>query len=135
MIKIYGFIIWLGVAFLSPSMGWTSRLSVKEALPLIDEKKAIVLDVREESEVRETGLADVAILMPFSLISKQSEKWKSFLAQTPKDQVILLYCLSGGRSGKVMRMLKEKGYRQVYNMGGFADWKSGAGLGRTRNIH
>ena len=39
---------------------------------------------------------------------------------------ILIYCRSGKRSGKALSMMKELGFREVYNMlGGIVQWESG----------
>lgn len=39
----------------------------------------------------------------------------------PKDQRVYLYCRSGGRSGKATGILREMGYQEAYNVGGFDD--------------
>jgi len=36
-----------------------------------------------------------------------------------KEQPLLLHCLSGGRSGTGTAMLKEMGYRNVFNLGSY----------------
>jgi rhodanese-related sulfurtransferase len=38
-----------------------------------------------------------------------------------KDKVVLLHCASGGRSALAGKVLKDMGYTQVYNIGGFKD--------------
>jgi rhodanese-related sulfurtransferase len=42
-----------------------------------------------------------------------------------KNQVLLLYCLSGGRSGIAKQRFKGLGYQNVFNLGSF---------GRARQI-
>ena len=39
-----------------------------------------------------------------------------------KDKNVILYCGSGGRAALAGKMLKDLGYEQVYNLGGFKDW-------------
>jgi phage shock protein E len=39
----------------------------------------------------------------------------------PKDQDIVVYCASGGRSAMAARLLAEAGYRNVTNAGGLDD--------------
>lgn len=38
-----------------------------------------------------------------------------------KNQTYYLYCRSGNRSGQAARMMKERGFDNVYNVGGFDD--------------
>lgn len=38
-----------------------------------------------------------------------------------KDKTYYLYCRTGNRSGHAARMMKEKGFENVYNVGGFED--------------
>ena len=39
-----------------------------------------------------------------------------------KDKTVLVYCASGGRSALAGKMLKDLGYKDVRNLGGFKDW-------------
>ena len=41
-----------------------------------------------------------------------------------KDAPLYIYCRSGGRSGKAAAILKEQGFKEVYDLkGGILDWK------------
>ena len=44
-----------------------------------------------------------------------------------KDKSIIVYCASGGRSALAGKVLKDMGYSQIYNMGGFKDWADSGG--------
>jgi rhodanese-related sulfurtransferase len=44
-----------------------------------------------------------------------------------KDEIIILYCASEGRSALGGKLLKDMGYGQVYNLGPFKDWAEGGG--------
>jgi thioredoxin 1 len=42
-----------------------------------------------------------------------------------KTKPVFVYCLSGGRSGEAMTILKQNGFNEVYNMGGgYLKWTS-----------
>ncbi len=86
---------------------------------------AVVLDVREEGEVKE-GMAQGALWIAKSKIDADAPEWKSFLEKHPKHKQIIVYCRSGNRSGKVADLLVKQGY-QVSNMGTFSSWQK-AGL-------
>lgn len=40
-----------------------------------------------------------------------------------KDQILLVYCRSGARSGQACDYLRSQGYQQAYNIGGVLDYK------------
>jgi rhodanese-related sulfurtransferase len=44
-----------------------------------------------------------------------------------KDKTVILYCASGGRSALAAKVLKDMGYSNVYNVGGFKDWVDAGG--------
>ena len=93
----------------------------------MENHKAIILDVREKSELEEEGMAKGAKSIPISQVKTEHQDWKNFLKETPKEKSIYVYCSAGGRAGKVAKILKDNGYTKVINMGGLRDWKK-AGL-------
>jgi len=45
------------------------------------------------------------------------------LDQLDKDRPVYIYCASGNRSGKAAKLLKEKGFKEVYDLrGGYSSW-------------
>jgi rhodanese-related sulfurtransferase len=44
-----------------------------------------------------------------------------------KDKAVSVYCASGGRAALGGQALKELGYAEVYNLGGFKDWAESGG--------
>ncbi len=97
-----------------------------EAHALIKEGKAILIDVREEPELKESGLAEGAQWMPLSEMMDDTEHWRAFKSSLPMDRQIILYCKVGGRSARMAEFLCCDGYQAV-NLGGFCEWKC-AGL-------
>lgn len=83
---------------------------------------SVLLDVRTPQEVSE-GMLDGAMVLDYH--------WDQFgeaLTKLDKEQTVLVYCRSGGRSGRTMTKLKEMGFPEVYNLaGGITAWKA-AGL-------
>ncbi|MGE3260584.1 MAG: rhodanese-like domain-containing protein [Bacteriovoracia bacterium] len=94
-----------------------------EALELVKSGKAVLVDVREENELQESGYAQGALWMPTSEISEDTPKWQEFKAKLPKDKPVILYCRSGNRSGRLAEFLAQDGYETV-NLGGFCEWKA-----------
>jgi rhodanese-related sulfurtransferase len=91
----------------------------KEAYDAIEQGKAVLLDVRELSEVRlEKIPLDRVINHPMSVITER-------LPYISKDQKIVVICQAGVRSVKVANFLNRNGYPQVANLeGGITLWKA-----------
>lgn len=76
---------------------------------LIDENSDIVLvDVRAEDQVKEEGMIEGAINVPFDAIEANLDK-------LPKDKTIALYCNTGTKSADVAKQLEALGYENVIN--------------------
>ena len=75
---------------------------------------AMVVDVREAGEYR-GGHLPQAVNIPLGEL-------RSSLPHrvTDKNQVLLLHCLSGTRSGIAKRQLKGMGYANVFNLGSYS---------------
>ena len=84
---------------------------------------AVLIDVREEEELRESGIAEGALWMPMSKMGEDDADWTAFKQNLPKDKPIFLYCRSGNRSGRVAEFLRLEGY-DTNNLGGFKDWQA-----------
>lgn len=118
-------VLLLGFAFNFVSANQLEDIKPSDAKKMVDEKKAILIDVREEDETRE-GMAKEAKAVPLSLMKEKNAEWNKIVAGFPKDKTVIVYCRSGRRSGIVGEELVKKGYK-VQNMGGFDSWKN-AGL-------
>lgn len=74
---------------------------------------AKVIDVRSPEEYRARHLPN-AINIPLGELESRIGR------HAPnKEDVLLLHCLSGGRSGLGSRVLKRMGYTKVFNLGSF----------------
>jgi len=78
----------------------------------------ILIDVRGSDEI--SAAIGNAQCKPYNLA--WPEQFKNEVAKIPKDQAIIVYCRSGGRSRNAAAYLKENGYTQVYDAGGFLTW-------------
>lgn len=79
---------------------------------------AVLLDVRTPEEIEQGKIAG-ATPMNF----KDSD-FETRLSALDKDKTYFVYCAVGGRSGKTVNLLKEKGFAKIYNLeGGFEAWK------------
>ncbi|MFZ5676680.1 MAG: rhodanese-like domain-containing protein [Pseudomonadota bacterium] len=97
------------------------KISADEARKLMA-KDALVVDVRDGTEVAKTGKLKGAVHVSRGMIEFRAD------ADTPyhdpqfrKDRPVILYCASGGRSALAGKVLKDMGYTNVHNLGGFKD--------------
>jgi phage shock protein E len=81
--------------------------------------KAIIIDVREEDEVKD-GMIKGAKWIPLSKITNNLNQEIANIKKIADNKEIFLYCRSGNRSGKVQAILKEAGIKSV-NLGGYSD--------------
>jgi len=95
-----------------------------EAARLVATGKAVLIDVRESEEWVD-GVAAPAHLLALSDLAGARRTWTTFLARHRDDELIL-YCRSGGRSCSAADVLANEGFR-VANLGGFSAWRA-AGL-------
>lgn len=77
-----------------------------------------VLDVRTEAEYKEGHLPG-ALLMDVN-----SPDFKERVVQLDKSKTYLVYCKSGRRSEKALKILYNAGYQNAYHLkGGYLAWK------------
>lgn len=87
---------------------------------------ALVIDVRSPEEFRSGHVPNVVNIPLGELRESLPRRVKD------KRQVLLLHCLSGGRSGIVQQPAKRMGYRNVFNLGSCERAERIAGASRSR---
>jgi rhodanese-related sulfurtransferase len=103
-------------------MNEADSISPKQASVMSAEKKAVIVDVREDSEWNEQHIPG-AIHIPLAQLNGRISELKQY-----KDTPVITQCKAGGRSAKALEVLKSVGFTKVYNMdGGIMAWDK-AGL-------
>lgn len=78
-----------------------------------------IIDVRTPTEM-ETGYIDGAILVDYN-----DENFGKEVDKLNKNIPTFIYCKAGGRSAEALQVLKNKGFKTVYNLeGGLMSWKN-----------
>ena len=88
------------------------QISLEQAAQFLAEG-AVVLDVRTPGEFAQEHLAGVQNV-PMAVLAEQVPK-----KFPDREQVLLLHCLSGGRSSQGVTVLRRLGYKNVHNLGSF----------------
>jgi rhodanese-related sulfurtransferase len=92
------------------------------------EAGAVVVDVRDAAEVAKSGKVAGAVHIPRGMVEFRADPETPYYdASFDKDKAVILYCGSGGRAALSGQALKEMGYAEVYNLGGFNDWAESGG--------
>lgn len=100
------------------SISKTGIITYNDALKLINDNNAIIIDVRTESEYSEGHIND-AILLTLDTINESTAKDNI----NSKDSYVIVYCRSGNRSKQAQQALNDLGYTNVYNLGSIDNWK------------
>jgi rhodanese-related sulfurtransferase len=104
------------------------KIGIAEAQALIDKGDAVVVDVRDGTEVAASGKAAGALHISRGLLEfKADPESPSHEKALSQAKTVLLYCGSGGRAALAGKLLQDFGYEDVRNLGGFKDWVEGGG--------
>jgi rhodanese-related sulfurtransferase len=108
------------------------RITPAQARELIARGNAVLVDVREAAEVQQSGKAAGAVHVPRGLLEFAADpKAPQHNPSFDTGKTVILYCAAGGRAALAGQALKELGYGEVYNLGGFKDWVDAGGAIET----
>lgn len=95
-------------------------ISSAEAVRMVNDDDALMLDVREAAEYKGGHILD-SVHIPLSKLAErvaELEKYKS------ANRPIIAYCRSGARSMTACGTLRKHGFEQLFNLaGGIAEWQ------------
>jgi len=113
---------------LSEAEAAVPRISPDEAKGLVGKDDVVFLDVREPAEVVASGKVPGALTIPRGLVEFRADPESPLHdAQFDRAKTVIAYCASGGRSALVGKTLKDMGYTNVRNLGGFKGWVDAGG--------
>ena len=103
-------------------------IAPEEVTALIAQGKAVVVDVRDGTEVQASGKVKGALHVPRGFLEfKADPDSPAYDPSFQKNKTIIVYCGSGGRAALAGKTLKDMGYADVRNLGGFQDWMMSGG--------
>ncbi len=104
------------------------KVTFDEARDLIENRGALVVDVRDAPELAATGKVVNALHVSRGMLEfRACPETKYHDPSFRKDRPTLLYCASGGRSALASKTLQDLGFQEVYNLGAFKDWVDAGG--------
>ena len=104
------------------------RITPAQAQQMIANGNALVVDLRDGTEVQQSGMVAGAAHVPRGILEFRADPESATHDKAfSRDKTIILYCASGGRAALGGKTLKDLGYQTVYNLGGFKDWADSGG--------
>ena len=98
-------------------------ISIDEAADLLGRDDVLFVDVRDAEEVAQSGKVAGAVNVSRGMLEFRADDSTPYHNPAfSRDKTIILYCASGGRSALSGKALKDLGYPNVRNLGGFKDW-------------
>ncbi len=99
-------------------LGASVEVGTLEAVQLINQKNAVILDVREAVEYAAGRIAN-AKQIPLSQLASKLKELEKF-----KQKPVIVACRAGMRSGGACKLLKQNEFTQVYQLkGGLTAWQ------------
>jgi rhodanese-related sulfurtransferase len=107
---------------LSAARAAVPAITPAEAADLVAKADALVVDVRDGTEVAASGKIKGALAISRGLLEfKADAALPTHEHALRKDRPVILYCGSGGRAALAGKTLLNMGYTDVRNVGGFKD--------------
>jgi rhodanese-related sulfurtransferase len=104
------------------------KITPAQAREMVAKGNTLVLDVRDAPEVEKSGKAAGALHVSRGMLEFRADPESPYYDKNfTKDKTVILYCASGGRAALAGKLLKDMGYGEVYNIGGFKDWAESGG--------
>ena len=104
------------------------KISVEEGIEKHRAGNTVFVDVRDSSDIAASGTIAGAELVARGMIEFRADD--SHPLHNPalkKDADIVLVCGAGGQAALSGKTLKDMGFTNVSNVGGFAAWKEAGG--------
>jgi phage shock protein E len=116
VILLLGFIAYSFLSTSDQNMDNSLDISPQKFSEMVNSNRGIIIDVRTDEEYKNGHLA-----MADHQFNLMDGEFESKLDSLSKDETYYLYCRTGNRSGQAARLMKENGFENVYNVGGFSE--------------
>lgn len=112
-------------AMLAEANAIIETISVSDLPYYLDDKGAVLIDVRETVEREEEGSIPGSQHAPRGLLEFQADPDSpAYNDALHPDLHVILYCGTGGRSALAAKTLLDMGYKDVASLsGGYAAWR------------
>ena len=111
----------------SEGMQEVKTISVDDAYKLLEENNCNIIDIRDKTELDQTGTLENSINISRGLLEFKLDPNSALIQNGIIDlnKETVLFCAAGGRSALAAKTLNEMGYKKVSHIqGGFAALKN-----------
>ncbi len=99
------------------------NLAQEDLADKIADDSVIVIDVRTPAEVKQFYIKGADMFIDIN-----GDNFEAEIDKLDKSKTYVMYCRSGGRSGRAANIMVNKGFEDVYNLeGGITDYKGELG--------
>ncbi len=104
------------------------RISGPEAVSHVGDDDAVFIDVRDQYMIADSGTIDGGHHVPRGLFEfVADEDSPMFNPLFDKSKTFYLICGAGGMAALAGKTMKDMGFENVINIGGFEEWKEAGG--------
>lgn len=114
--------------FLDEANAVVPKLSPEDGIAKHAAGTAVFVDVRDPASIAESGTIAGAHRIPRGMMEFMADPATPFYNDAlQKDAELILVCGAGGQAALSGKTLKDMGYTNVSNVGGFSAWKEAGG--------
>ena len=104
------------------------KISSEEGIAKHAAGGSVFVDVRDGTEIAASGTIAVALCIPRGMIEFKADPTHAlFHDGLALDADVVLICGAGGQAALAGKTMKDMGYQNVSNVGGFNGWKDAGG--------
>ena len=112
------FVIVTAFAACNAQSDGVKNLSQQDLTAKLQEKNTVLIDVRTSTEVASGYIAEAEYFIDIN-----GANFEQKIAELDTTKTYIMYCRSGGRSGKASSYMVKNGFSKVYNLeGGILDY-------------
>ena len=114
--------------FLEEANAVVPKITAEEGISKHAAGKATFIDVRDGTDIAASGTIAGALRIPRGMMEfRADDSHDLFDPALSKDAEIVLICGAGGQAALAGKTLKDMGYTNISNVGGFSGWKDAGG--------
>ena len=103
----------------SETIGVVTHVDAVSFKDLVSKNAGELIDVRTPREHQSGAIAGTTYNTDVS-----NRNFKAEIGKLDKDKTYLVYCRSGARSGRAVKIMESMGFKHLYNLkGGYMGWK------------
>ncbi len=104
------------------------KISPEEGIAKHAAGGSVFVDVRDANEIDQSGTIAGALRIPRGMIEFRADPTHALHdSGLSMDAEIVLICGAGGQAALTGKTMKDMGYQNVSNVGGFSAWKDAGG--------